>query len=423
MGMHGHSHSGVNTGSRWWDFPLDDTGRWLAAAAIATLALTVVGVLVLWPSVDAEIPAALGTVGVERLNVDVTTVVTESCVGNPDAPIQCETINFSLPDGSTGNFQQTPSIATPNIADGDPLVVADQGPDIDPSFRYYFLDFQRTTPLLLLAGIFALAVVVLGRLQGVRSLVALLISFGVLLWFTLPALLETSSPVLVAIIGSAAVATVTLYLTHGVNHLTTVSLIGSLASLSLTGFLAWLFVDAARLTGLSDEDSLYLLVGNDQLDIRGVLLAGMIIGTIGVLDDVTVTQSAAVAEIHHANPHMAPRRLYQSALRVGRDHIGSTTNTLVFAYAGAALPLLMLLTQAQLPLGRALTSEIIAVEVIRALVGGVGLIASVPVTTALATWVVRASARRDHNDHDVEPVAATPVPVVAEDFSPEATDF
>ena len=391
--MHGHSHAA--TGSRWWDFPLDDRGRWLAAVAATTLVLTLVGVVVLWPSGETEIPVGLYIVR-ERVDVEVTSVVTEPCVANPDAPIQCVTVSFTAPDGSAASFQRTPSILTPTFAKGDSLVLADQGANVDPSLRYAFLDFKRSTPLLLLAAIFAFAVVVLGRVQGIRSLVALLTSFAVLWWFTLPALLATTSPVLDAIVGSAAVATITLYLTHGVNHLTTVSLIGSLASLSLTGLLAWLFVDAARLTGLSNEDSLYLVVGNDQLDIRGVLLAGMIIGTIGVLDDVTVTQSAAVAEIHQADPQMTPERLRRSALRVGRDHIGSTTNTLVFAYAGAALPLLMLLTRAQLPLGRALTSEIIAVEIIRALVGGVGLIASVPVTTALATWVVRTS----HNHHD-----------------------
>ncbi|MGI9624868.1 MAG: YibE/F family protein, partial [Acidimicrobiales bacterium] len=148
------------------------------------------------------------------------------------------------------------------------------------------------------------------------------------------------------------------------------------------------FTDATRLTGLSDEDSLFLLAAGEQIDLRGILLAGIIIGTIGVLDDVTVTQSAAVAEIHEADPTMSSGRLYRSALRVGRDHIGSTTNTLAFAYAGAALPLLLVLTQAQLNISTALTSEIIAIEIVRALVGGIGLVASVPITTALAAWAV-----------------------------------
>jgi uncharacterized membrane protein len=189
------------------------------------------------------------------------------------------------------------------------------------SFRFFFLDFQRERPLILLVVVFGAAVVLLGRLQGVRSLVALALSFVILAVFTLPALLETGSPIGVAIAGSAAVAIVTLYLTHGVTHLSTVSLIGSLFSLSIMGLLAWIF---------------------------------------------------------------------------GRDHIGSTTNTLVFAYAGAALPMLLLFTKAQLSRSTVLTSEIVAIEIVRALVGGIALVCSVPVTTALAVWAVRrGSVQRD----------------------------
>jgi len=168
-----------------------------------------------------------------------------------------------------------------------------------------------------------------------------------------------------------------------------VSLLGSLGSLGITGFLAWLFVGATNLTGLSDEDALFLVAGDASVDLQGLLLAGIIIGTVGVLDDVTVTQAAAVAEIHAADPTMSSTRLYRSALRVGRDHIGSTTNTLVFAYAGASLPLLLLFTQVQLDVSVALTSEIVAIEVVRSLVGGIGLVTSVPITTALAAWAVR----------------------------------
>ncbi len=387
---HGHSHSSP---PRWWDYPLDSAGKRLAIGAVVALGVALFGMIALWPDGDAEVPEVFNNVGVDRLDVRVDDVVREQCFATP-VEIECDTITFRLPDGTTGSFQQTPSVYTPVVEPGDQIVVANQtDPNIDERFRFYFLDFQRAKPLLILAGIFAAAVIVLGRSQGVRSLVALAISAVILVMFTLPALLETSSPVLVAIVGSAGVATVTLYLTHGVTHLSTVSLLGSLASLGLTGTLAWIFVEATNLTGLSDEDALFLLAGDNEIDLRGILLAGMIIGTVGILDDVTVTQSSAVAELHDANPAMPRRRLYGSALRVGRDHIGSTTNTLVFAYAGAALPLLMLLAQAQLNLGWALTSEIIAVEIVRALVGGIGLIASVPITTALATWVVHAERR------------------------------
>ncbi len=368
-------------------------------AVASAVAVTIVAAIWLWPTEDIEVPPVLAPTGVERVKATVDEVVPEECIGAPDSPVECVAVRFELAAGGRGSFQQSPSVSTPSIEAGDRIVVADQGPDVDPRFRFFFLDFQRERSLTVLVVLFAAAVVLLGRLQGVRSLLALVLGFAVLVGFTLPALLETGSPVVVAIVGSAAVAVITLYLTHGVNHLTSAALLGSLASLAVTGILARLFVSAASLTGLSDEDSLFLLAGNETIDLQGVLLAGIIIGTIGVLDDVTVTQAAAVAEIHDADPTMAVGRLYRSALRVGRDHIGSTTNTLVFAYAGAALPLLLLFTQAQLSLSTVLTSEVVAIEIVRALVGGIGLVSAVPITTALATWAVTAE----------RPAAADPV--------------
>ncbi len=404
--MHGHGHSHASS-SPWWNYRFDRAGIRLGIGALVALGVALIGTVVLWPDQDTVIPAVFDNVGVDRLDVTVEDVVREQCFASP-VDIQCDTITIRLPDGTNGSFQQTPSVYTAVIEPGDEIVVANQtDPNIDARFRFYFLDFQRTRALLLLAGIFAAAVILLGRLQGLRSLVALGIDAVILVGFTLPALLETSSPVLVAIVGSAGVATVTLYLTHGISHLSTVSLLGSLASLGLTGTLAWFFVEATNLTGLSNEDALYLLAGNEAIDLRGILLAGMIIGTVGILDDVTVTQSSAVAELHDANPTMGATRLYRAALRVGRDHIGSTTNTLVFAYAGAALPLLMLLTQAQLDLSRALTSEIIAIEIVRALVGGIGLIAAVPITTTLATWVVHATPPSDEQPATRAPQIST----------------
>lgn len=386
--VHGHGH-----GSRpWLDYPLDRVGLRLGLVVLAVVAATVVLAVVLWPREDIAVPQVLVGTGVERVNVDVTAVTETDCFGAPeDSPVRCVDVRFSLPDGGEGSFQQAPSVGTPTLEAGDQIVVADQGTVVEERFRFFFLDFQRANQLWMLAVLFAGAVILLGRLQGIRSLLALLLSFVILIGFTLPALLETDAPVLVAVVGSAGVALVTLYLTHGVNHLTTVALLGSLCSLALTGLLAWLFVQAATITGFSDEDVLFLLAGNEELDVRGVLLAGIIIGTIGVLDDVTVTQASAVDEIHAADPTMVAHRLYGSALRVGRDHIGSTTNTLVFAYAGAALPLLLLFTQAKLSLGVVLTSEIVAIEIVRALVGAIGLVASVPLTTLLATWVVTSS--------------------------------
>ncbi|MGH2687060.1 MAG: YibE/F family protein, partial [Actinomycetota bacterium] len=166
------------------------------------------------------------------------------------------------------------------------------------------------------------------------------------------------------------------------------AVLGTLASLGLTALLARLFVTAAQLTGFSTEEASILQLSAEQVNIQGLILGGIVIGSLGVLDDVTVTQASAVAELRVANPRYGFIDLYRSALRIGRDHIASTVNTLVLAYAGASLPLLILFTQASRNVGDVLTGEVVAVEIIRTLVGSIGLVASVPITTALAAWVL-----------------------------------
>jgi uncharacterized membrane protein len=191
----------------------------------------------------------------------------------------------------------------------------------------------------------------------------------------------------VALVGASAALLVNLYLAHGFNVRTTTAVLGTLASLALIGVLAAGFVALTHLTGLADEEASYLQALSSQIDLRGLLLGGIIIGSLGVLDDVTVTQASAVWELHEANPTYGPRPLYSSALRIGRDHIASVVNTLVLAYAGASLPLLVLFVEADRGLRDVLTSETVAAELVRTLVGSVGLVAAVPLTTALAALV------------------------------------
>jgi uncharacterized membrane protein len=208
------------------------------------------------------------------------------------------------------------------------------------------------------------------------------------LWFVIPAILEGESPVAVSIVGAAAVMFVALYLAHGVNVRTSSAVLGTLVSLGITGILALLFVELARFTGFASEEALFLQVSAQQVNIKGLLLGGIIIGTLGVLDDVTITQASAVWELHVANPAYGARELYRAAVRIGRDHIASTVNTLVLAYAGASLPLLIVFSLSSRPLGEVLTTEVISEEIVRTLVGSIGLVASVPVTTALTAAVV-----------------------------------
>ncbi len=206
--------------------------------------------------------------------------------------------------------------------------------------------------------------------------------------FVVPSLLRDQPAVPVALTGAILIAVLALYLAHGLTMSTTVALAGTLVSLLLITFGALLAASAAELTGLADEQAQILRVTAGALDLRGLLVAGIVVGALGVLDDVTVTQVSTVAALRRTDPTIGSRALYNEAIRVGRDHVASTVNTLVLAYAGAALPLVLLFAQGTLPFARILTGEVVAVEVVRMLVGSIGLVLSVPITTALAAIVL-----------------------------------
>lgn len=275
------------------------------------------------------------------------------------------------------------------LHEGEKVVVAYE-PSAPKDLQYSVTDVNRRFPMALLAGIFALAVVVVGRLRGVMALVALAISFLILNFFILPAILQGSNPLIVAVIGASAIMLIALYLCHGLSARTSVAVLGTLISLLLIGILGSLFIGWAALTGNTDDNTGLIHGLFPSIDMSGLLLAGVIIGSLGVLDDVTVTQTSAVWELHEANPSMGWRGLYRAGIRIGRDHIASVVNTLVLAYAGAALPLLLLFSIAQSSVGTVANSELVAEEIVRTLVGSIGLVASVPVTTALAALVVSA---------------------------------
>jgi uncharacterized membrane protein len=250
-----------------------------------------------------------------------------------------------------------------------------------------------------LLGLFVAAVIAVGRWQGVRALVGLALSGLILVLFVVPALLRDESAVLVALTGTIAIAYLALYLAHGFRHTTTVALAGTLVALAAITALALVVAEVAHLSGLANEDAQALRVTASALDLRGLLVAGIVVGALGVLDDVTVTQVSAVAAIKRADPGMDRLRLYREAMRVGKDHVASTVNTLVLAYAGATLPLVILFSQGARSTGRILTSEIVAAEIVRMLVGSIGLILAVPITTALAALVLTGN-EDPHGGHD-----------------------
>ena len=258
----------------------------------------------------------------------------------------------------------------------------------DIGTTYFIADFRRSAPLLILTAMFAAAVIWFGRLQGLRALFGLVLTFLVIVGFMVPALLDGSTPLVIAVVGSVLIMIITLYLSHGFNAKTTAAVVGTSMALLITGVLSVLFVGAANITGFASEEARMASVAVGGLSLRGLLLAGIVIGGLGVLDDVTMSQSSTVFQLHRANPAANFRQLTSSALSVGRDHIAATVNTLFLAYAGASLPLLILFAGSPDGLGNVLTSETVAVEIIRALVGSIGLIAAVPLTTALAAMLV-----------------------------------
>ncbi len=370
--------------------------RRLAFAIAPLIGATVVGFVSLWPSAGAGEVVVEARSALEQYSAVVTDLDEGGCATSPGAQgTVCSVVEATIqegPDaGETFTFNDSGPEGARRIRDGDSIIVA-RAPSIlveegvEPG--YFFVDFERTQPLAILAAIFAVVVLALSRWRGVASLIGLGISFAVLLWFVIPAILEGTSPVLVAIVGAAGITLAGIYLSHGFTALSTTAVLGTLSSLVLTALLASVFVELSRLTGLSSEESAFLQITAQQVNLQGLLLAGIIIGTLGVLDDVTVTQASAVWQLRLANPSLGALALYRSAVRIGRDHIASMVNTLVLAYAGASLPLLILFKISSLHAGNVINGQVIAEEIVRTLVGSVGLVAAVPITTALTALAV-----------------------------------
>ncbi len=249
----------------------------------------------------------------------------------------------------------------------------------------YFVDYVRTTPMLWLAGIFAIAIIVISRWKGVGALVSMAFSLYVIIGYIIPHILIGEDPLKVSIIGSIILLGVTLYLTYGWTLKTHAAVLSMILVLLLTGALSALFVVFAKLNGTGDENVMFLMqLMETPINLRGLLLGGMIIGALGVLDDLVTTQASAVFELHHANPGFGFRGLYNSAMRIGQDHVAATVNTLVLAYAGASLPMLLMFSLARGDYGYLVNFSFIAEEIVRTLVGSLGLIAAVPLTTIIA---------------------------------------
>jgi uncharacterized membrane protein len=403
---HDHSHH----------LPAASARSHLRLVVLAVAVAAIVGAIVLWPRGAG--PDRISNEGFYEVDATVDLVTRDRCpsIELPSADTMCQIVTFTVTDGITKGERASFEVrdidyVVPDLHPGDELVLR-YTPTAPAPYRYYFWDFQRDAPMLVLAAMFMIVVVSIGRGLGLRALIGLVLSLGVVLWFTLPSLLRANNALGVALVSTTLIAFAALYLAHGFRASTTVALLGTLSGLVVIVVLAAVFIGWADLTGLSDESAQVLRVTADAIDPRGLLLAGTVIGALGVLDDITVTQVAAVLELRSANPQVSSARLYRQALRIGRDHIASTVNTLILAYVGASLPLLLYFTQSDQSAGRVATREVVASEIIRTLAGSIGLVLAVPATTALAVYLLHAP------EPDAVAGPATPDRPSWDDFAP-----
>jgi uncharacterized membrane protein len=361
---------------------------------------TVIGLVALWPSGErtaaqqaAESFLPPGTTYPVGTVVSLDPPVCSEGNGGQPACVVNTVVVVGEGEGA-GDYVQVelpPEVVAMDVEVGDELVLT-RDPGLEaggPS--YAFSDFARGTPIVVLALVFAVVVGLVARLRGLASLLGLAFAFFILLEFMLPALLADESPILVSLVGSAAIMFVVLYLAHGFTVRTTTALVGTLFGLTLVAVLGAVAVAVARLTGFSSEDTIQLQTFDPTLDFTGLVLAGIVVAGLGVLNDVTITQASAVWQLSEASPELTWRELYSRGMAVGRDHIASTVYTIVFAYAGAALSLLLLFDIYQRPAWVVLTGEQVGTEVIRTLVGSIALVLAVPVTTVVGALLTAAA--------------------------------
>jgi uncharacterized membrane protein len=363
------------------------------AVFVVLVCVTVAGIAVNWPS-HRTIPGSAGlrqpkTYGAEALatrGVPCRTPGARGCIlvtirltGGPD-------------DGRRATLRFGDVGGRVDVEVGDKLVVSRNPapPAGTPAaFRpppYAFSDFQRRGSLVWLALLFAVLAVAAGRFHGLRALVGLAASLATIVFFVVPAIADGRPPLQVAAFGGLGVMLLTIPLVHGGGAKSLAACLGTAAALLLTLGLADLWTRLAHLSGLNSDEAVYLQ-STAGVSVRGLLLAGIVIAALGVLGDTTVTQASTVIALRRASPELGFRRLVAHATSVGRDHIAATINTLVLVYVGASLPLLIVFSIGGTSFGTAINGESVAEPIVATLVGSIGLIAAVPLTTALAAFL------------------------------------
>ena len=385
--------------------PLEPLPARIVVGLLAVIGIAVMaGAVWLWPSrqhVDIPMPfqnatggavstqrghvlsSGLGDCGSPSANQVLTTAPQPGIPGSGRCVRTLVAIDSGPNAGADTLLEFSPGPGQPQFAPGNHVRLVRQVDD-QGATSYAFYDFERGWALVGLALTFAVVIVAVARWRGLLALFGIVVAFLVLVVFLLPALRDGAPAIPVALVASAAILYAVIYLAHGVNLRTSAALLGTLSSLLLAAGLSWAAIKLAHLTGLSDEQNATVSAYLGNVSISGLLLAGFIIGSLGVLNDVTVTQASTVFELAHLGENTSRRAIFLGAIRVGRDHIASTVYTLVLAYAGSSLPLLLLFSVANRSLGDVLISESVAIELVRSAVGGIALALSVPLTTAIA---------------------------------------
>ena len=371
-------------------------------AILVPLGIALFGAMLwLWPSgthQDLSLDDPYGTT--ESFSVvsgSVSSVTSTRCDGGAETgsptqvqqDLECQTAQVATDRGSYEVDIPVQVSASTEVVRGDNVKIL-IGEDLAEAG--VFVDFERTVPVVLLAALYALVVVLVARWRGVRAIGGLILSFVVLFGFMIPALLEGGPPFWVGLIGSMLIMLVVLYFAHGVSLRTTTALLGTFIGLLLTAGLAAWASDTAYLIGLGEEYSYILTSVVPEIRLSGIVLTGLLVAGLGVLNDVTITQSSAVWEIKAAQPTISARNLFAAGMRIGRDHIASTVYTIAFAYAGAALPMLMVVSLYDRSMMDTIMSAEMVEEVVRILVGSVGLVLAIPITTGIAVAVANAVA-------------------------------
>ncbi|MDN4482354.1 YibE/F family protein [Demequina lignilytica] len=351
------------------------TTRLLWALVGAVLAAVVVGAAVTWPSTFAMLGSQpMLYEGASR--VDATVLAVDDATGDVTVEVTTE-----------GHEQQT--VMSPT---GIPSLTFEEGDriraiELDDG-AVVFSDFERGGPLLALLILYVVLVLAVAWWRGLGALLGLVAAFGIVGFYTIPALLDGGSPAIIGLVTSAGALFVLLYVAHGPNARTTTAYLGTIAGLLVTAVLGTWAVDAARIPGVPDDAQINIAFVEGRLSLSGLALCGLMIAGLGVLNDVTITQASAVWELGAARPDLGPWQLFVRGMRIGRDHIASTVYTIAFAYVGASLPLIMLIAVYDNPVSTAVTSSELAGEVVRTLVGSIGLVLAVPLTTGIGALIV-----------------------------------